>query len=502
MTIHFKRNISTALLFISAAQMAQAQVTGQDVWTDWKNYMAGFGYEVTGNETTSGDTLTISDLNLTMALPEGDGILSMDMNTLELATNSDGTVAVTMSGNMPISFSSDKDDIEAVVNYTQNGFSLIVSGTPDDLNYNYTVAQVGIDLASLKVEGEMMPADVVRLGLTVTNVISSTQMKIGDLRDYSQRMSADSLTYDMAFNDPDSDDAGAYNGSVLGLSFQGSGKIPVDMNTDDITAMLAAGFAFDGFFGYTSSSASLNVVGDNEQFAFDSTSQGGKLGVAMDASRLGYDYSQSGISFNVTTNQLPFPVSLEMAEIAFELDAPLSQSDDEQDFSFITKIRDFTISDAIWGMLDPGGVLPRDPASIVLDISGKAKVLVDYLDPEYAENLDEIPAELNALTVNELLVSAAGAKLTGTGDFTFDNSDIVTFDGMPAPTGVANLALSGANGLMDKLIQMGLLSDNDAMGARMMMGLMAVAGDGEDTLKSKIEVTGDGQILANGQRMR
>jgi len=73
---------------------------------------------------------------------------------------------------------------------------------------------------------------------------------------------------------------------------------------------------------------------------------------------------------------------------------------------------------------------------------------------------------------------------------------------MPAPTGVANLALSGANGLMDKLIQMGLLSDNDAMGARMMMGMMAVAGDGEDTLKSKIEVTDDGQILANGQRMR
>ncbi|WP_405117314.1 hypothetical protein [Phaeobacter sp. BS23] len=49
---------------------------------------------------------------------------------------------------------------------------------------------------------------------------------------------------------------------------------------------------------------------------------------------------------------------------------------------------------------------------------------------------------------------------------------------------------------------MGLVSDSDAMGARMMMGMLAVPGDGEDTLTSKIEVTEDGQIKANGQRIK
>ena len=52
------------------------------------------------------------------------------------------------------------------------------------------------------------------------------------------------------------------------------------------------------------------------------------------------------------------------------------------------------------------------------------------------------------------------------------------------------------------LIGMGLLSDSDAMGARMMMGLMAVPGEEPDTLNSKIEFTEDGQILANGQRIK
>ena len=36
----------------------------------------------------------------------------------------------------------------------------------------------------------------------------------------------------------------------------------------------------------------------------------------------------------------------------------------------------------------------------------------------------------------------------------------------------------------------------------MMMGLMAVPGEEPDTLNSTIEFTEDGQILANGQRIK
>jgi hypothetical protein len=62
--------------------------------------------------------------------------------------------------------------------------------------------------------------------------------------------------------------------------------------------------------------------------------------------------------------------------------------------------------------------------------------------------------------------------------------------------------LEGANGLIDNLIKMGLVSDSDAMGARMMMGMFGVPGEGEDTLTSEIKVSEDGQILANGQRIK
>ncbi|MEM9581020.1 MAG: DUF2125 domain-containing protein, partial [Pseudomonadota bacterium] len=101
-----------------------------------------------------------------------------------------------------------------------------------------------------------------------------------------------------------------------------------------------------------------------------------------------------------------------------------------------------------------------------------------------------------------LLVSVAGAKLTGDGDFTFDNTDLTSFDGLPKPTGKVNLALDGGNGLMDKLVQMGLLPEEQAMGARMMMGLFARPGEGEDSLTSTLEINEEGHILANGQRIQ
>ena len=62
---------------------------------------------------------------------------------------------------------------------------------------------------------------------------------------------------------------------------------------------------------------------------------------------------------------------------------------------------------------------------------------------------------------------------------------------------------AGVNGLLDNLVAMGLLPDEEAMGARMAMGMFARPGGEEDTLVSKIEVDGEtGQVLANGQRLR
>ena len=55
------------------------------------------------------------------------------------------------------------------------------------------------------------------------------------------------------------------------------------------------------------------------------------------------------------------------------------------------------------------------------------------------------------MRINTLELSVAGVDLTGDGAFTFDNSDLESFDGMPRPEGKLSLRLTGAHALLDKL---------------------------------------------------
>jgi len=228
------------------------------------------------------------------------------------------------------------------------------------------------------------------------------------------------------------------------------------------------------------------------------------MGGLMGESGLGYAGGQYNVSIDIAGAVVPLPVSGSCAEFVFDILCPSTESDDAQDFSLTLTLGDFTMSDLIWGIMDPTGQLPRDPATIALDLVGKAKLLANILDPMVAAQLETgpPPAELEALTIQDLEVSAAGASLTGTGDFTFDNSDTSTFDGLPRPVGYVDLQLVGGNGLLDKLVSMGLLPQEQAGGARMMMGLFAVPGDGPDTLNSRLEINDQGHILANGQRIQ
>jgi hypothetical protein len=211
------------------------------------------------------------------------------------------------------------------------------------------------------------------------------------------------------------------------------------------------------------------------------------------------------VDIEVSGSDIPFPsINVAMAQSAFNLLMPITKSDSPRDFGLLIKLAGLTVSDEIWNIFDPTSVLPRDPATLVMDFAGKGNWLVDIMNPDAAATMsNETPGELQSLTLNDLQLKIAGADLTGTGDFTFDNTDLTTFDGIPKPTGEVNMKLVGGNGLIDKLVAMGVVPQDQAMGARMMMGMFARPVEGaEDTLSSQIEVKEDGSVVANGQRLR
>lgn len=510
MTRFHRLTASTAIALVLPAT-AFADLTAVEVWEDWKSYMNTAGYAVTASEVSSGGTLTVSDISMSIEMGEdgADGNVDVRMDAVVFSENGDGSVSIALpeytTFDVTIVPEPGAEEMELAMTYTQTSPVMTASGSAGDVMYDYNADQLNMALDGVEVDGVILTDEIARLSMVASDVAYTMSNRTGNLRTMSQTMSASELSYDVFFEDPEGEGTFKMTGEMEGLRFEGAGDLPLDTDVQDLNAMLNGGFNFDGTFSATKGGYDLTFNGPDGGGTINSASDGGSLRVAMTPGGLTYDVSQLGVNLNMLMTELPLPISLTAAEISTNLLMPLQKSDEEQAFGLAIGLNDFTMSDALWGLFDAAGQLPRDPATLVVDLSGKAKVLFDFLDPEQAavlEQADTVPGELNALTLNALELDALGAKLTGSGDFVFDNSDLVTFDGMPRPKGAVNLSLVGGNGLLDKLVAMGLVPEDQAMGTRMMMGLFAVPGEGEDTLNSKIEVNDEGHVLANGQRLR
>ncbi|QFT91870.1 hypothetical protein FIU86_03385 [Roseovarius sp. THAF9] len=500
--------MTTAMSIALTAGAAQADVTPADVWADWQGYLSSSGYEVSGEESQSGDALTVSDVTMSMAVPEEDMTVSVNLGEITFTDNGDGTVSVSIPASMPMQIQASYPDAEEVaigLEYNTTGFEMTASGDPDDLLYNYSASEIAIIVGDVVAEGETV--DIGTVEFRIADVEGTTTMTVGNLRTSEQKMTAGPVNYTIDVADPEgSDGQFTWKGQFAGMTVAANGAMPLEMDPGNFAASIENGFDADATITYSEGSSEFEIVEPSQTTQGTTSSDGGEITVAMGADGLTYDLSASNMQLNMTGGDIPLPIEVGFGTAAFNLTAPIVESEEEQDFALGLTLGDFTMSDMIWGIFDPAGQLPRDPATIDLDLTGTAKLFFDLFDPEQMEAAETgelgVPGELNTLDINTLTVSAAGAELTGEGAFTFDNSDLETFDGMPAPDGSVDLKLTGANGLLDTLIAMGIVPEEQAMGVRMMMGMFAVPGDGEDTLNSTIEVKSDGQVLANGQRLR
>ncbi|WP_417525237.1 DUF2125 domain-containing protein [Marinovum sp.] len=505
MTCFTKLAGSTALATLLLAQSAAAEITPAQVWEDLRGYMQGYGYEVTATATADGDVLTLTDLTSTIPIPEDDVTIVMRMPELVLSATDDGAVDVSWPAEMPVTFdfTEGEEQMSATLLYETADLKATVSGDPGATAWAYSASSARISLADLVVEGVSLPRDVIRGEILLDGLVGTSQMTTGAMRDMAQEMKIGSLSYDFAGRDPENtENTVLFQGNMTDIAYSGTGTLPVDLDSEDPMAVMAV-MDVDGSFSYSAGSAQFNGVEDGEAASFASSSEGGSVAMTFSPEAWDFDFEVKGYDVQVQGGDLPFPVSLSAGELSGNFAMPVARGDTPQDVAAGLVLADFQMNDLIWNIFDPAGQLPRDPATIAVDLTGKVRMLYDLFDPEQAEALamSEMPAELHELTLNELVVDAIGAALTATGAFTFDNSDLESFDGMPRPEGELNAELVGANALIDKLVGMGLLPEAQAMGARMMMGMFAV-NQGDDTLTSKIEINSQGHILANGQRIQ
>ncbi|OYX45133.1 MAG: hypothetical protein B7Z02_02500 [Rhodobacterales bacterium 32-67-9] len=486
----------TLSAFLLGSAALRADVTAEEVWQGMADYYADLGQSVTaGSKGMEGDTLVVTDAVFATQTPEGG--LSATIAEIRLKELGDGRVEVTMSDEIPVMVLTKPETGEPVdmgVKITQSGLSVIVSGIAGDTTYDFTAPEMAIVIDGMTVDGAEVP---LTLNATLTGNSGSYRMISDGGRALTSDMKAEKVDFKIAAQDPEGKGDFSASGTLTGLAGTSSAAIPDGIDMADMNAALQAGLSMDGTFGYTGGGYVMDFKDGEETVNVQSTGGGGSLHFKMSKDGLAYGGEGRDSNVSMQMSAFPVPIDLSLAQSAFDLTLPVAKGDTAQPFGLLVKLVDLEVSDGLWSMFDPASQLPRDPATLILDIKGAAKMLVNIFDPKEAETIvNAPPGEVETLDINELKVAAVGAELTGNGAMTFDNSA-----GMPIPVGSVDLQLIGGNGLIDKLVAMGFVPEDQAMGARMMMGLFAVP-TGEDTLTSKIEFKEGGSVFANGQQIQ
>lgn len=500
---------STAAAALLSGSGAFADVTPEQVWQSWQDLSLSAGQTITAVSTVrEGNVLIVQDVNITSDVESVSS--NSSISEMKFSDNGDGSVNITMSDDQVMNIvtkavpgTDGPGESKSTVSISHPGMTIVASGAPEALNYAIDAPTMVVKLLSIEgADGVAVNTDI---NVVLTGLAAKYVMEPGS---DATKLDSDFIAKTMVLTVEGKGSADGSDGTVVIEFADFAGKTKGNFvgaeAMQDMAAAMKAGFTVDGGISYKS----MKIDFDGNDAAGPSKLSGvgadGNLTFVLDKSRMQYGLDTKGVNFTVASADIPFPeLKFGFAEAAFNFELPVGTSDVPTDFAFLTRLVDFTISDEVWGMVDPAGTLPRDPATVIVDAKGKVRMTTDLFDQTAMDALGDIPpGELHALDVAELKVAAAGALLTGAGAFTFDNSDTTTYPGMPLPTGKIDLKLNGGNGLMDKLVAMGLMSAEDVMGAKMMIAIVANAGpEGTDELTSTIEIK-DKVLSANGQPLQ
>lgn len=486
---------------VLAPLAVRAELTADQVWQNWQAIGAATGQTfVPGAVDRAGDVLTLSDVAVAVVSPEVQmtGVISR----IELRENGDGTVSVVTPERYDLQLEMTpergKPGSMALV-LEQAGVTLTARGTPEALSYDYSANRLSATGENMVVDGVASDA---RWSLVLDGFTQTYDVAPGALMGLTLTTAVRSLDF-TGSGTTTGEDASAVAGSLrlTGIAAATDALLPPGPveGADAMRDLIAAGGRADFSMTYDSSALRMETRdADGQPGLVDGSSEGGHFKTSFDADRLIYGFGAKAMQMQASGGAMMPPVAFSATEADLSLRAPLKQADAAQDFALGLRLRGLDVPAALWTMIDPSASLPRDPASLVLDLSGKLRPLVDPLNPMDAP-LQGPPVELHALNVNEVQLSVAGAEFKGTGAMTFDNSQPPMLGGVaPIPQGKLNMSLTGATTLLNKLMELGLLDQSAAMGFGMATAMFARPGDGPDSFLSEIESRPDG-IFANGQ---
>jgi hypothetical protein len=479
---------------------AHAALTVDQVWQSWKDAGALVGLEVTAaTENSDGGTLTLNGVSVAAA-----GMPGITISDMVMTEAGDGSVTIMPGADIGMTLSGETKGTAKLVH---EGLTMTAREADGGLAYDFSAAKLDVvydtTTAGMSLDGSAAP-DVVSSGTVgFTDLAGTYSDTPGTNRTFGLDVKASALAYDTRLDDPSLEIKQTTTSSTDNVELSFDFVLPSTISLAALAAPADFGTALQEGLSVTFATKQGDSIGTMDQestfmpMTFAIKAGGGEAAGVFNKDTFDIQSSGSGLEIDVTSAMMPAPIKITSGPVVVGLTSPVMASEAAADYGLVMKLSQFTVSEEAWALVDPGGALKRDPADLAIDISGKTKL--DFIAMMQAEGTGiepPVPA-IETLDITELTLKIAGAALAGTGAFTFDNSM-----GVPMPLGEANVTVTGANALIDGLIAAGLLPEEQAMGARMMMGAFMSQGANPDELTSKIEARAGGEIYVNGQRIQ
>ncbi len=502
------RSTCIAVLMMFGGGAAQAAITADQLWAAWQSAGADAGLTVAATGSVrEGSALRLTGVTITPTA-SGDVQVGGSIAEVVLTEGTDGTVTVVPGADLIVTGASGAEG--GTLTVSQDQFAMLVTENLGAMAYDMTAASVGVAMnivadSVMTLEDGTVPKATTDFKMAMANPV----IKITDTPDLNRifvvDLTAGSLRYDVGMQDPGMKSSSLQTSVTEDMAIKGTFRAPSTIALSGLTtaaawsAALTEGMALTLDATQGASKGSSKDVNEFLPMEVDYSALPGVSKMALSKDGFSLTSSADGVKASVRSPMMPFPqLDVGMGSLLIAMSAPIMAVAEAGAFGLTMKLADVVVNDEAWAAVDPQGVLPRDPAQLVIDTKGTMKVdLPALMAAEGAGMAEVVPPELLTFDVTALSLAVAGGLFTGNGAFTFDNST-----GQPVPIGTADVTLTGGNKLIDGLTAIGVLSEEDAGGARMMMAMFMNAGAGDDVLVSKIEAKADGSISVNGQRVQ
>lgn len=509
--------LSFAVLCLSLVPSSVLALTADEVWSEAQRLSREADVEITGVTRREGDRLVLTNIAIPFGPPTDRADLKLDR--IDLQELPDGTVSVILPPVFPVTLdvrASDPDFDLLVLTASAPDFSMVIGGIGDLAEVELLAPSLAVSLEMVvpalgvdeRLDMNLAIADLavsLKLDLVAATKTVVSSLRLGTLHgDLLAKVDDETDSVDLALDV--SGIAGSLNALVpasvdeqrVNETMAGNNPLPDLLRIFDDGLSMGAELTFDQF------ALNGNVGRPGETGTVEMTSEGGKAAGRLDAKAASYDI---GLGKTVMAARglpdMEFPeVSVSITELGYGISIGIGDLVSPQQARLSARLTDLTIPPEVWAKTDPTGALGSEPLSYAVDISATYALSPEMLDPAWRPDPDSFPPiDLVDVTLRQLMFRGAGMSLDGSGALTFDETDLTTYPGFPAPEGTVGFKATGIYSLLDRIVAAGLVSNEELSGFRLGLMFIAKAGDAPDSLVSNVEFR-DKRFYLNGLKIR